>query len=94
MYGSSNSQRSSSSVPENISSSSINTDQGQEEQSRTQEEKVESTSLENQTVRFPKPENPILAEPKLPWLKRKIAPHQVLTMMMMTLMMNMIMKSS
>jgi hypothetical protein len=94
MYGSSNSQRSSSSVPENISSSSINIDQGQEEQSRTQEEKVESTSLENQTVRFPKPEYPILAEQKLSWLKRKIAPHQVLTMMMMTLMMNMIMKSS
>jgi hypothetical protein len=39
IYGSSNSQRSSSSVPENISSSSINIDQGQEEQSRTQEGK-------------------------------------------------------
>jgi hypothetical protein len=46
MYGSSNRQRSSSSVPENISSSCINIDQGQEEQSHTQEEKVESTSLE------------------------------------------------
>jgi hypothetical protein len=45
IYVSSNSHRSSSSVPKNISSSSINIDQGQEEQSRTQEEKVESASL-------------------------------------------------
>jgi hypothetical protein len=46
MYGLSNSQRSSSSVPENISSSSINIDQGQKDQSCTQEEKVEYASLE------------------------------------------------
>jgi hypothetical protein len=46
MYSSSNSQRSSSSVSEDISPSSINIDQGQEEQSHIQEEKVESVSLE------------------------------------------------
>jgi predicted nucleotidyltransferase len=45
MYDLSNRQRSSSSVPENISSSSINIDLGQEEQSCTQEEKVEFASL-------------------------------------------------
>jgi hypothetical protein len=39
---------------------------------------------------FPKPEYPILAEQKLPWVKKMIAPHQVpmMTMMMMILRMN------
>jgi hypothetical protein len=46
MYGSSSDKRSSTNVTENISSSSINIDQGQEEQSHTQEEKVESSNLE------------------------------------------------
>jgi hypothetical protein len=39
---------------------------------------------------FPKPEYPILAEQKLPWVKKMIAPHQVamMTMVMMILRMN------
>jgi hypothetical protein len=89
MYDSSNSKRSSSSASENISSSSTYFDQDQEEQSNVQkEEKVKSASLG-------KPEGPVLEEHKLPCLKRKIALHQVsmTMMMMMTLMMNMIMKS-
>jgi hypothetical protein len=45
MYGSNKSKRSSSSALDNISSSSTHFDQGQEEQSCTQEKKVESTSL-------------------------------------------------
>jgi hypothetical protein len=45
MFGSSNDKRSSStSVPESISSSSINTDQDQEEQSSIQKEMVKSAS--------------------------------------------------
>jgi hypothetical protein len=93
MYDSSNSKRLSSSAPENISLSSTHFDQDQEEQLSIQkEEKVKSASLG-------KPEGPVsqtrwsdLAEQKLPCLKRKIAPHQVPTTMMM--LMNMIMKSS
>jgi hypothetical protein len=94
MYDSSNSKRLSSSAPENISLSSTHFDQDQEEQLSIQkEEKVKSASLG-------KPEDPVsqtrwsdLAEQKLSCLKRKIAPHQVPTTMMM-MMMNMIMKSS
>jgi hypothetical protein len=86
MYGPSKDKRSSTNILENISSSFINIDQGQEE-SCTQEEKVESASLEILDYL-------VLAEQKLPCLKRKIAPRQVLTTMMMTLMMNMTVKSS
>ncbi len=46
MYGSRNDKRSSSNIPENISSSSIHIDQDQEEQSSVQKEKVKSASLE------------------------------------------------
>jgi hypothetical protein len=45
MFGSSNTKRSSSNVPENISSSSIHVDQDQEEQSSVQKEEVQSASL-------------------------------------------------
>ncbi len=45
MYGSSNSKRSSSSAPENISSSSTHFDQDQEEQSSVQKEELNSASL-------------------------------------------------
>jgi hypothetical protein len=54
MYGSSNSKRSSSSAPENISSSSTHCDQDQEEQSSIQKE-LNSASLG-------KPEGLVLAE--------------------------------
>jgi hypothetical protein len=48
MFGSSNGKRSSStSIPENISSSFINIVQDQEEQSSVQKEKIKSVSLEN-----------------------------------------------
>jgi hypothetical protein len=48
MFGSSNDKRSSStSIPENISSSFINIVQDQEEQSSVQKEKIKSVSLEN-----------------------------------------------
>jgi hypothetical protein len=62
MYGSSNSKKSSSSALENISSSSTHFDQDQEEKSSVEKEKVKFVSVENQTVRFPKPEYPVLAE--------------------------------
>jgi hypothetical protein len=90
MFGSSDDKRSSSTnITENVSSSSIHIDQDQEEQSSDQKEKVKSISLRKLNY-------PVLAEQKLPWLKKKIAPRKVLMMttMMMTLMMNMIMKSS
>jgi hypothetical protein len=89
VYGSSNSKRSSSSAPENISSSSTHYDQDQEQQSNVQKEELNSVSLV-------KPDGPVLTEQKLPCLKRKIAPRQVptMTMIMMTLMMNMVMKIS
>jgi hypothetical protein len=46
MFGSSNEKRSSStSISENISSSSMHIDQGQEEQSSVQKENVKSISL-------------------------------------------------
>jgi hypothetical protein len=45
MFVSSNDKRSSSNVPENISSSSIHIDQDQEEQSSVQNEEVKSASL-------------------------------------------------
>jgi hypothetical protein len=45
MFGSSNDKRSSSSVTENMLSSSIHIDQNQEEQSSIQKDKVKSTSL-------------------------------------------------
>jgi hypothetical protein len=45
MYGSSNSKRSSSTAPENISSSSTHFDQDQEDQSSVQKEKLNSASL-------------------------------------------------
>jgi hypothetical protein len=53
VYGSSNSKRSSSSAPENISSSSTHYDQDQEEQSNVQKEELNSVSLV-------KPDGPIL----------------------------------
>jgi hypothetical protein len=62
MYGSSNSNKSSSSAPENISSSSTLFDQSQEGQSSSQKEEVKSASLENRTVRFSKLDYPVLAE--------------------------------
>jgi hypothetical protein len=87
-FGSNNDKRSSSTgIPENISSSSIHIDQDQEEQSSDQKEKVKSTSLR-------RPDGPILTEQKISWLKRKIVPHQDPKMMMMTLMMNMMIKNS
>jgi hypothetical protein len=46
MYGSRNDKRSLSNVSENISSSSIHTDQDQEEQSSVQREEVKSVNLE------------------------------------------------
>jgi hypothetical protein len=46
MYGLSNSKKSSSSAPENISSLSTHFDQDQEEQSSVEKEKVKSVSLE------------------------------------------------
>jgi hypothetical protein len=52
MYGLSNSKRSSSSAPENISSSSTHCDQDQEKQSSVHEEKINSVSLE-------KPDGPV-----------------------------------
>jgi hypothetical protein len=59
IYDSSNDKRSSSiNVTENISSSSINIDQDQEEQSSVQKEKVKFASLE-------KPEYPVLVEQEL-----------------------------
>jgi hypothetical protein len=69
--------------------------QDQEEQSSDQK-KVKFTSLKNQMVRFLKPEYPVLTEQELTWLKKMIAPRQVLTMtlMMMILMTNMMIKSS
>jgi hypothetical protein len=45
MYGSSNSKRSSSSAPENISSSSTYCDQDQEKQSSVQKEELNSVTL-------------------------------------------------
>jgi hypothetical protein len=53
VYGSSNSKRSSSSAPENISSSSTHYDQDQEEQSNVQKEELNSVSLV-------KPDGPVL----------------------------------
>jgi hypothetical protein len=59
IYDSSNDKRSSSvNVIENISSSSINIDQDQEEQSSVQKEKVKFASLG-------KPEYPVLVEQEL-----------------------------
>jgi hypothetical protein len=52
MFGSSNDNRSSLNVPENISSSSTHIDQDQEEQSSVQKEEVKSASLE-------KPDGPV-----------------------------------
>jgi hypothetical protein len=48
---------------------------------------------ENRIVRFPKPEGPILVEQKKSYLKKMIALHQVL-MMMMAQMMSMMNKNS
>jgi hypothetical protein len=88
IYGSSNSNRSSSSAPENISSSFTYFDQYQEEQSSVQKEELNSTSLG-------KLECPILIKQKMSWLKKMIALRQVPTsMMMMTQMMSMMNKSS
>jgi hypothetical protein len=90
MYGSSNDKSSSSiNVPENISSSSMHIDQDNEEQSSVQKEKVKSASLG-------KLEYLVLAEQKLTWLKKMIALCRVpmMTMMMMILAMNMMIKSS
>jgi hypothetical protein len=53
VYGSSNSKRSSSSAPENISSSSTHYDQDQEDQSNVQKEELNSVSLV-------KPDGPVL----------------------------------
>jgi hypothetical protein len=88
MYGSSNSKRSSSSAPENISSSSTHCDQDQEEQSSVQKEELNSTSLGE-------PNGPNLIEQKMTCLKKMIALCQVLTSMtMMTQIMSMMNKSS
>jgi hypothetical protein len=88
IFDSSNDKRSSSSVPENMSSSSIHIDHNQEEQLSIEKDKVKSVSLE-------KSDYPILVEQKPPLLKKLIAPHQVLTsmMMMMTPIMSMMIKS-
>jgi hypothetical protein len=89
IFDSSNDKRSSSSVPENMSSSSIHIDHNQEEQLSIEKDKVKSVSLE-------KSDYPILVEQKPPLLKKMIAPHQVPTsmMMMMTPIMSMMIKSS
>jgi hypothetical protein len=88
IFDSSNDKRSSSSVPENMSSSSIHIDHNQEEQLSIEKDKVKSVSLE-------KSDYPILVEQKPPLLKKMIAPHQVPTsmMMMMTPIMSMMIKS-
>jgi hypothetical protein len=88
IFDSSNDKRSSSSVPENMSSSSIHIDHNQEEQLSIEKDKVKSVSLE-------KSDYPILVEQKPPLLKKLIAPHQVPTsmMMMMTPIMSMMIKS-
>jgi hypothetical protein len=62
MHGSSNSKKSSSSALENISSLSSLFDQSQEGQSSSQKEEAKSANLGNRTVRFPKPDYPVLAE--------------------------------
>jgi hypothetical protein len=88
MYGSINSKKSSSSAPENISSSSTLFDQSQEGQSSSQKDEAKSASLG-------KPDYPVLAEQKMSYLKKMIALHQVSTlMMMMTQMMSMMNKNS
>jgi hypothetical protein len=95
MYGSRNSKKSSSSAPENISSSSTHFDQDQEEQSSVQKEKVKSVSLKK--LDYPVFQTGVsgFGRTKTSLVEEKIAPHQVLTTtMMITLMMNMIMKSS
>jgi hypothetical protein len=85
IYGSSNSKKLSSSASENISSFT-HCDQDQEEQSSVQKE-LNSASLR-------KSEGPILTEQKKTCLKKMIAQPQVLTLMMMTQMMNMMNKNS
>jgi hypothetical protein len=97
MFVSSNNKRSSSTnVQKSISSSSMNIDQDQEEQSRVKKEKVNSISLGKSNIWFPKLEYPVLAEQKLTWLKKMITPCRVpmMTMMMMILTMNIMIKSS
>jgi hypothetical protein len=87
MYGLSNSKRSSSSAPENISSSSTHCDQDQEEQSSVKKG-LNSASLG-------KLEGSILTEQKKICLKKMIVVPQVLTLKtMMTQMMSMMNKSS
>jgi hypothetical protein len=50
---------------------------------------------ENRTIRFPKLEDPVLAEQKMSYLKKMIALHKVLKLMtMMTQMMSMMNKNS
>jgi hypothetical protein len=62
--------------------------------SRTLED-ISSSTTENRTVRFPKPEGSVLAEQKMSYLKKMIALHQVPTSMtMMTQMMSMMNKNS
>jgi hypothetical protein len=96
MYSSSNSKRSSSSALENISSSSTHFDQDQEEHSSVQEEELNSTSLGKSDGLVSQTGVSILAEQKLSWLKKMIAPRHVsmMTVMMMILKMNMTIKSS
>jgi hypothetical protein len=93
IYDSRNSKKSSSSAPENISSSSTNFDQDQEQLS-VQKEKVKYVSLGKPNCSvfqigvsgFDRMETSLVEE--------KDCPCQVSTMMMMTLTMMMIMKSS
>jgi hypothetical protein len=96
MYSSSNSKSSSSSALENISSSSTHFDQDQEEHSSVQEEELNSTSLGKSDGLVSQTGVSILAEQKLSWLKKMIAPHHVsmMTIMMMILKMNMTIKNS
>jgi hypothetical protein len=63
MFGSSNEKRSSStSISENISSSSMHIDQGQEEQSSVQKENVKSISLKKSDDPVSQMEYLVLAE--------------------------------
>jgi hypothetical protein len=63
MFGSSNEKRSSStSISENISSSSMHIDQGQEEQSSVQKENVKSISLRKSDDPVSQMEYLVLAE--------------------------------
>jgi hypothetical protein len=97
MFGSRNDKRSSSkNIPENVSSSSIHIDQDQEEQSSVQKEKVKSVSLRK--LDYPVFQTGVSGFGRIETslVEEEDCSRQVpMTMtMMMTLMMNMIIKNS